>query len=120
MTRSSPPRSSIDTAKTENEQPRKRRRYRHVWLSLLCVLLAACKASADRPGSDSSTGTLTAPQSLRAVQPDIRVAYPAHGTLIAASSTYIAGAVPPGKQLLCNGEPVKTHAKGYFAQIVPL
>jgi N-acetylmuramoyl-L-alanine amidase len=80
------------------------------------MLLAACKAtSADKP--DAAPGTLSAPPQ---VQRDIRIAYPPNATLIGASSTYIAGALPAGKQLTCNGDPVKTNDKGYFAQVVQL
>jgi hypothetical protein len=79
--------------------------------TVLCVLLAACKArSADGNGETTSSPVVT--RALQVVQPDIRVAYPPNGTLIPASSTYVAGACPAGKQVECNGDSVKTNAKG--------
>lgn len=50
----------------------------------------------------------------------IFVAYPQSGAQIDSRSTYITGAVAPGTQVTCNGEPVKVNAAGFFAHVVKL
>lgn len=50
----------------------------------------------------------------------IKVVYPNPKTEIPASSTFIVGAVEPGKQLTCNGEKVRVNDYGFFAHVVGL
>lgn len=46
--------------------------------------------------------------------------YPRNGATINCSSTFLIGCVPPGSDLFCNAQPVKTNAAGFYAHTVKL
>lgn len=118
------------------------RKFHFVTVAAICLLLAACRADsannslANQAASDTFAGKLQSGtafnnkqllaqhtgkiEALNTVPSEISIVYPSNNLLIPASSTFIVGSCPPGRQLQCNGTDMRISAKGYFAHVVTL
>lgn len=103
---------------------------------LLAIFAASCSSDAAQQNQNQNL-----PNSIYSVSPDdesrgfvlaqqpeqspsrnetIAVVYPTSGATIAAASTFIVGAIPPGMSLTCNGDAVRVNSHGYYAHVVHL